>query len=62
MGKGKGVVASSWLVSKNSWIWRFLQVGAYKSEGCILLLVGVGELKELEPKSQGVVASLWLEP
>jgi hypothetical protein len=48
MRKGKVVVASFQLVSKKSGSWRFLQVGAYKLGGHILLLVVAREFKELE--------------
>jgi hypothetical protein len=47
MGQGKGVVASFRLVSENSGSWSFLQVGACKSGGHSLLLVGARELREL---------------
>jgi hypothetical protein len=66
MGQGKGVVASFWLVSENSGSWCFLQVGACKSGGCSLLLVGARELRELVasfrlvPVNQGVGASFQL--
>jgi hypothetical protein len=43
MGQGKGVVASFWLVPENSGSWSFLQVGACKSGGHSLLLVGARE-------------------
>jgi hypothetical protein len=43
MGQGKGVVASFWLVPENSGSWSFLQVGACKSGGRSLLLVGARE-------------------
>jgi hypothetical protein len=44
----EGFIASFLLDLENTGIWSFLQVGSYKSMGHSLLLVGVGEYRDLE--------------